>query len=61
MNAKLLRRDQIWFVEKNAKSGASDLYSLAAFSPKKGDSILNKYLYGLYGAIPFLDNGLIDG
>lgn len=48
-----IRRDQIWFVEKN-EYGESKLYSLADFKgTRKNDDILKKYLLGAYGAIPF--------
>jgi AAA15 family ATPase/GTPase len=49
-----LRRDQIWFVQKNTY-GESELYSLNDFNNvRKEDPILKKYLLGTYGAIPFL-------
>lgn len=57
----LLRRDQIWFVQKDAQTGASELYPLSSFSPRKDESLMNRYLYGAYGAVPFIDGGLIDG
>lgn len=60
MAGDLLRRDQIWFVEKSGETGESDLYSLAAFSPRKDDSVLNRYLRGAYGAVPYDGEGLID-
>lgn len=48
-----IRRDQVWFVEKN-RYGESELYSLSDFKGvRKNDSILKKYLLGVYGAIPF--------
>ncbi|MGL5328777.1 MAG: AAA family ATPase [Peptostreptococcaceae bacterium] len=48
-----IRRDQIWFVEKN-QYGESEIYSLSDFKGvRKNDSILKKYLLGVYGAIPF--------
>jgi uncharacterized protein len=48
-----IRRDQVWFVEKN-EYGESELYSLSDFKGvRKNDSILKKYLLGVYGAIPF--------
>jgi AAA15 family ATPase/GTPase len=56
---ELLRRDEIWFVEKTDE-GASDLYSLADFSDIGGKKIRNdanyekNYLFGKYGAIPEL-------
>jgi len=48
------RRDQIYFVEKDAITGASDLYSLDEFAVRKTDNIEKGYLLGRYGAIPFL-------
>ena len=57
----LLRRDQIWFVQKDAESGASELYPLSSFSPRKDESLMNRYLYGAYGAVPFIDGILPDG
>jgi hypothetical protein len=58
----LLRRDQLWFVEKSHKTHASDLYSLAEFRLEDGSRIRNDaryevdYLQGKYGAIPFFGN-----
>jgi AAA15 family ATPase/GTPase len=52
---KLLRRDQIWFCEKD-QYGATDLYSLAEIQePVRKDATFNKsYLQGKYGAIPYI-------
>ena len=48
-----IRREQIWFVEKN-QYGESELYALSDFKGvRKNDSILKKYLLGVYGAISF--------
>ena len=58
LDQKLLRRDQIWFVEKNYEltpetgMGASQLHRLTEFSPRKTDNIERNYLAGDYGAIP---------
>jgi AAA15 family ATPase/GTPase len=49
----LFRRDQIWFTEKD-QNGATHLYSLLDYSPRKGESLAKGYLQGRYGAIPFL-------
>ena len=49
----LLRRDQIWFVEKDADQ-ASRLYSLAEFITEEGLNHSLAYLHGLYGALPLL-------
>lgn len=54
LNAKLLRRDQICFAEKD-KYGASHFYSLVDFKGIRNDSSFEKdYIAGRYGAIPFL-------
>ena len=50
-----LRRDQIWFVEKNEEQ-ASILYPLSDFSPRKNESFERGYLMGRFGAIPFFDD-----
>lgn len=50
-----LRRDQIWFVEKDPQTGASETYPLSSFSPRKDESLVNRYLYGAYGAVPYID------
>ena len=55
----LLRRDEIWFVEKD-KFGCSSLYSLADFEDEDGmkirkdENYMKNYLLGKYGAIPEL-------
>ena len=54
MNLELLRRDQIWFTEKNPKNGVSDLYPLDSFSVRKDENIQKGYINGRYGAIPFI-------
>lgn len=54
LDLNLLRRDQIWFVEKNEKSCATELYPLSSFSPRKGENIRKGYLQGRFGAIPFI-------
>ena len=54
LNLELLRRDQIWFTEKNPKNGVSDLYPLDSFSVRKDENIQKGYVNGRYGAIPFI-------
>ncbi len=49
----LLRRDQVWFVEKDREQ-ASSLYALAEFSPRKNEALERGYLTGRYGGLPFL-------
>lgn len=53
LDAELLRRDQIWFAEKS-QEGATQLYSLLEFSPRKQEALERGYLLGRYGAIPFV-------
>lgn len=53
LSNKLLRRDQIWFVEKDEDS-ASHLYSLSELKVRNDRSYENDYLEGLYGGIPLL-------
>lgn len=50
---QLLRRDQIWFVEKNS-SQSSSLYSLTEFKKSKISDYSKIYMNGLVGAIPVL-------
>ena len=57
MNLKHLRRDQIYFVEKDNQTGCSTLYSLDEFSPRTREDIQKAYLLGRYGSIPNLGTG----
>ena len=54
LDLKLLRRDQIWFAEKDEKNMQTDIYALTEFSPRKDENIARGYLQGRYGAIPFI-------
>lgn len=51
---KLLRRDQIYFVEKN-DNGYTDLYSLIDFKVRTDKVIQKAYLEGIFGAIPYIN------
>jgi len=53
LDLDLLRRDEIWFVEKN-KAGASHVYSLAEFKIRPDLKVEKGYLNGRFGAIPFI-------
>jgi len=53
LDLELLRRDEIWFVEKN-QEGASKMYSLEQFKPRYDAKIRKSYLEGRFGAIPFV-------
>ena len=54
LDASLLRRDQIWFTEKD-QDGATHLYSLSDYRPRKDESLQKGYLAGRYGAVPMLN------
>lgn len=59
LSNQLLRRDEVWFTEKDGQ-GISKLYSLADFVDESGvrirkdESYEKNYLIGKYGAIPTL-------
>ena len=53
LDLDLLRRDEIWFAEKDQKA-ATRLYSLADFKVRKDLEIRKHYLQGRFGAVPFL-------
>lgn len=59
LDAKCLRRDQIWFTEKDA-AGATNLFSLWDFDVRKDENFRNGYLKGRYGAIPFIGELIVD-
>jgi hypothetical protein len=53
LDNRLLRRDQIWFTEKD-RQGATQLYSLAEFKVRNDEAFERNYIQGRYGAVPFL-------
>lgn len=59
LDNNILRRDEIWFTEKN-KLEESELYSLVEFKDnggkkiRKDESYIKNYMLGSYGAIPQL-------
>lgn len=55
LDLDILRRDEIWFVEKKADA-STDLYALSDFQPRYDKDIRRDYLVGRYGAIPFIGN-----
>jgi AAA15 family ATPase/GTPase len=52
MNMEILRKDQLYFADKNREDGASELYSISEFSTRTTDNIRKGYLLGKYGATP---------
>jgi len=51
MDFDLLRRDEIWFVNKR-RSGATDIYSLEEYNARFDQRIDKAYLEGRYGGVP---------
>jgi hypothetical protein len=47
----LLRRDQIWFTQKQ-KGGSTDLYPLSDFRPRNDLAVDKAYLDGRFGGVP---------
>lgn len=59
LDLDIIRRDQIWFAEKDQVE-STDIYSLVEFKDEEGKKIRNDrdikrdYIRGRYGAIPFI-------
>ncbi|MGX2995769.1 AAA family ATPase [Streptomyces sp. JNUCC 64] len=51
----ILKRDQVWFVEKDGY-GETSVFSLAEFKPRKDENRERRYLGGSYGGVPFIDD-----
>lgn len=51
MDFDLLRRDEIWFVDKD-QNGASNIYSLEEYNERFDKKIDKAYLEGRYGGVP---------
>jgi predicted ATPase len=51
-------RDELWFTEKN-EAGATTLYPLTDFHPRKGESLERGYMQGRYGAVPVFREDLL--
>ena len=55
MNLELLRKDQLYFVDKETRNGVSELYSISGFSTRTTENIRKSYLVGKYGATPSVE------
>lgn len=51
MDFDLLRRDEIWFVNKK-ETGVTDIYSLEEYNERFDKKIDKAYLEGRYGGVP---------
>ena len=55
MSMELLRKDQLYFADKNQQDGSSELYSISEFGTKTAENIRKGYLIGKYGATPNIE------
>ena len=52
LSMELLRKDQLYFVDKDKENGTSELYSISDFSTRTTENVRKGYLLGKYGATP---------
>ena len=57
-DAAVLRRDQIWLAEKG-DDGASGVYPLTDYKPRKSENLERGYLQGRYRGVPFVGPRII--
>lgn len=55
LNMEILRKDQVYFVDKTQKEGVSELFNLTDLPVRTNDNIRKAYLAGKYGAVPEVD------
>ena len=55
MDLQILRQDEIWFVERESDH-STRIYSLSDYKQRFDKNILNDYLIGRYGAIPYFQD-----
>ncbi|MFC4592318.1 AAA family ATPase [Sphaerisporangium corydalis] len=55
--AEVLHRDHIWFTEKN-ECGATEIFPLSDFNPRRDENRERRYLAGRYGAVPIVNDEL---
>lgn len=55
LDLKLLRQDEIWFMERQ-KDHSSRLFSLSQFKERFDKDIERQYILGRYGAVPFFNS-----
>jgi AAA15 family ATPase/GTPase len=58
LDSTLIRRDQVWFTDKDDE-GRAHLYPLLDYEPRVGESLVRGYLAGRYGGVPFVPEGLL--
>ena len=55
MNMEILRKDQLYFADKNNEDGISELYSISGLGTRTTENIRKGYLLGKYGATPDIE------
>ncbi len=55
LDQDLIRKDSVWFTQKE-KDGSSSLYSLQEFKPRFDKDIRRGYLAGRFGGVPLIKN-----
>lgn len=55
MSMELIRKDQLYFVDKRKNDGVSELYSISDFQTRTTENIRKGYLVGKYGATPDIE------
>lgn len=60
LNEQLLRRDEIYLVEKNKDSGSTELSCLKDYAVRKKENVENGYLNGRYSPSPDIDGGVMN-
>jgi AAA15 family ATPase/GTPase len=60
MDAKLLRRDQFWILERD-RFGATQMRSVHDFEGREGEDIEKRYYEGRYRGLPIIKESLSDG
>lgn len=55
LSQQFMRRDQVWFCEKESSEQKTQIYPLTDFRPRKGrENLEAAYLSGRYGAVPYV-------
>ncbi|MFI3319453.1 MAG: AAA family ATPase [Rikenellaceae bacterium] len=60
LDEDFIRRDMVWFTEKNQTTASTEVYSAAEFKLHKNISLYNAYKVGKLGAIPELGSPFIN-
>lgn len=57
MDDGVLRREEVWLIEKSSPTGESQLRPLSDFPRRDGQDTLKAYLHGRFGAVPKIRGG----